>query len=516
MNSFSKRFTASGFWFWLILAFISIYFLYPIRQKIKFGIDLVGGTYITLRVQTDKAVEHELREKLQELEVSLKNSEKALPSGHIFKDSKLEINFADKDAALDAYSLLKREVEGVVAAVSDKNLVMSFNNKKENEIKKGAVTGDIEVLRTRLNTIGAEEIKVAPQGETDIIIELPDVADFAKAKEMIGTPANLEFKLVESMAATKDQLLDEFGGDVPSGMQILPFSEVDKKLYVLVPDYAEISGRHLKDAKAAIGGQYGTEAVVAFKLTGSGAKKFYELTSENIGKNLAIILDNKVISAPVIQQGIRSEGQITGSRSMESAKELATLLKSGAFVAPVKFEEERSVGPSLGYESIKSGVISCLVGFILLFLFSIIVYKLSGFFAFLALIYNLLLMLLAMSLFKATLTLPGIAGIVLTIGMAVDASILIFEKIRELIRHGETINAAINNGFKDAMAVILDANITTFIVGAVLFYFGTGPVKGFAVTLMLGIVATLVAGLFFLKSIFKTFLMKPNVQKLSI
>src|SRR3990167_9495136 len=370
MNSFSKRFTASGFWFWLVLAFISIYFLYPIRQKIKFGIDLVGGTYITLRVQTDKAVEHELREKLQELEVSLKNSEKALPSGHIFKDSKLEINFADKDAALDAYSLLKREVEGLVAAVSDKNLVMSFNNKKENEIKKGAVTGDIEVLRTRLNTIGAEEIKVAPQGETDIIIELPDV---------------------------------------PSGMQILPFSEVDKKLYVLVPDYAEISGRHLKDAKAAIGGQYGTEAVVAFKLTGSGAKKFYELTSENIGKNLAIILDNKVISAPVIQQGIRSEGQITGSRSMESAKELATLLKSGAFVAPVKFEEERSVGPSLGYESIKSGVISCLVGFILLFLFSIIVYKLSGFFAFLALIYNLLLMLLAMSLFKATLTLPGIA-----------------------------------------------------------------------------------------------------------
>src|SRR3990167_3725427 len=179
MNSFSKRFTASGFWFWLVLAFISIYFLYPIRQKIKFGIDLVGGTYITLRVQTDK------------------------------------------------------EVERVVAAVSDKNLVMSFNNKKENEIKKGAVTGDIEVLRTRLNTIGAEEIKVAPQGETDIIIELPDV---------------------------------------PSGMQILPFSEVDKKLYVLVPDYAEISGRHLKDAKAAIGGQYGTEAVVAFKLTSSGAK----------------------------------------------------------------------------------------------------------------------------------------------------------------------------------------------------------------------------------------------------
>jgi preprotein translocase subunit SecD len=516
MNSFSQRFTASGLIFWLILAAVSVYFLYPIRQKIKFGIDLVGGTYITLRVQTDKAIEHELREKLQDLDNSLKNLDKPRSVGHKFKNTTLEINFSNKDDALEAYSVLKREVDGVVADVNDKNLNITFTPKIENEIKKQAVSGDIEVLRTRLNSIGAEEIKVAPQGETDIVIELPDVADFSKAKEMIGTPAHLEFKLVEGMASTKDQLLDEFGGEIPSGMEILPLLEGDRKLYVLVADYAEVSGRHLKDAKPGIGGQYGTDAVVSFKLTASGAKKFYELTSENIGKNLAIILDNKVISAPTIQQGIRSEGQITGSRTMDAAKELATLLKSGAFVAPVKFEEERSVGPSLGYESIKSGVISCLVGLILLFLFSVIVYKISGFFAFLALVYNLLLMLFAMSLFKATLTLPGIAGMVLTIGMAVDASILIFEKIKELLRHGETVNAAINNGFKDAMAVILDANITTFIVGIVLFYFGTGPIKGFAVTLMLGIVATLIAGLFFLKSIFKTFLMKSNVQKLSI
>ena len=516
MNSLARRFVSSGFLVWLLVAAIAVIFLYPIRQKIKFGIDLVGGTYITLRVETEKAIDHELREKLQELESSLKHSDEPLPTGHKFEDGGLTVSFANSDAAVKAMSTLKRDIEGVVADLDGSNIKMQFTEKKQNEINKWAVESDIEVLRTRLNSIGAEEIKVAPQGKKDIIVELPDVADFAKAKEMIGTPAHLEFKLVESIASNKDALLDEYGGEIPSGLEILPFNQDGHKSYVLVPDYAEVSGRHLKEAKAGIGGQYGTDAVVAFKLTSNGSKKFYKLTSENVGKRLAIILDNKVISAPVIQQAIRSDGQITGSHSMEEAKELAMLLKSGAFVAPVKFEQERSVGPSLGHESIKSGVISCSVGLLLLFLFSVIVYKLSGFFAFLALVYNLLLMLFAMSIFKATLTLPGIAGMVLTIGMAVDASILIYEKIRELIRHGETVNAAINNGFKDAMAVILDANITTFIVGAVLFYFGTGPVKGFAVTLMLGIIATLIAGLFFLKSLFRAFLMHRNVQKLSI
>src|SRR3990167_9002546 len=343
MNSLARRFVSSGFLVWLLVAAIAVIFLYPIRQKIKFGIDLVGGTYITLRVETEKAIDHELREKLQELESSLKHSDEPLPTGHKFEDGGLTVSFANSDAAVKAMSTLKR---------------------------------DIEVLRTRLNSIGAEEIKVAPQGKKDIIVELPDVADFAKAKEMIGTPAHLEFKLVESIASNKDALLDEYGGEIPSGLEILPYNQDGHKSYVLVPDYAEVSGRHLKEAKAGIGGQYGTDAVVAFKLTSNGSKKFYKLTSENVGKRLAIILDNKVISAPVIQQAIRSDGQITGSHSMEEAKELAMLLKSGAFVAPVKFEQERSVGPSLGHESIKSGVISCLVGLLLLFFFSVIVYKL--------------------------------------------------------------------------------------------------------------------------------------------
>lgn len=519
MSTALRRFTASWLFFWLILAAVSAWYLYPLRKKLKFGIDLVGGTYITLRVETEKAIEHELREKLQTLEESLKAADYSMPIAHKIEEETLTAAFDTTETARAAQSIIRQEFSSdVVADVVGSDLVFRLSTKKENELKRWAVESDVEVLRTRLNTLGVEEIKVTPQGERDIVVELPDVDDPAKAKEIIGKPAMLEFKLVESMAATKEQLLDPYGGDVPSGMIVLPYSERGRKEFVLVPDYAEITGRHLKDARPGRGGQFGTEAAVSFVLTSEGGKKFHELTSQNIGKYLAAILDNQVISVAVIQSAIGAEGQISGrSFTPEDVKQLGMLFRSGAFVAPVTFEEERSVGPALGFEAIKSGVISCTVGLALLFLFSIIIYKLSGFFAFLALLYNLLLMLIAMALFRATLTLPGIAGMVLTIGMAVDASILIYEKVRELLRAGETPRAAINEGFRDAMAVILDANITTFIVGVVLFFFGTGPVKGFAITLMIGIIATLVAGLFFLKSIFSAyFMIRKESKTLSI
>lgn len=239
------------------------------------------------------------------------------------------------------------------------------------------------------------------------------------------------------------------------------------------------------------------------------------LPAKNMGKMLAIVLDNMVISAPVIQAAIRSEGMITlGSADINYAKELALLLRSGSFVAPVSFEEERQIGPSLGAESIRQGLISCLVGLGLLFLFSVFFYGFPGILAFIALIYNLLLILLGLSWLNATLTLPGIAGMVLTVGMAIDASILIYEQIKEALAHGMPLRKAIQHGFSDAMVVILDANITTFIVGVVLFYFGTGPIKGFAVTMMLGIISTLITGLFFLRSLFSFILNTFNIQKL--
>ena len=257
--------------------------------------------------------------------------------------------------------------------------------------------------------------------------------------------------------------------------------------------------------------------VVEFSFSSEGGDKFYDLTSKNVGKPLAIVLDNKVVMAPKINSALRESGVIESSTfTPQTAKQLEVLLKSGAFVAPVTFEEERQIGPSLGAESIKQGLISCLVGLGLLLVFSISFYSMCGLLAFITLLYNLLLILVAMHFLRATLTLPGIAGLVLTIGMAIDSSILIYEQIKEALANGMTIRKAVDTGFSDALVVILDANITTFIVGAVLYYFGTGPIKGFAVTMMLGIIATLITGLFFLKSTFTFILNKFNVQKLRI
>ncbi len=231
---------------------------------------------------------------------------------------------------------------------------------------------------------------------------------------------------------------------------------------------------------------------------------------------MAIVLDGEVISAPTINQAIGSSGVIQGSFTTEEARTLAKLLKSGSFKAKVEFIEERQIGPTLGQESINQGLLSCLIGLALLLLFGVFYYRLSGVFSFVTLVYNLILLMMLMALMRATLTLPGIAGMVLTIGMAIDSSILIYERIKEAIKDGMGISVAIEDGFSDAMWVILDSNITTFIVAAVLYYFGTGPIQGFAVTMMLGIITTLITGLFFLKSLFKFYVRTTHVQKLSI
>ncbi|MEX2438192.1 MAG: protein translocase subunit SecD, partial [Candidatus Babeliales bacterium] len=278
--------------------------------------------------------------------------------------------------------------------------------------------------------------------------------------------------------------------------------ELGNRRYYLLPAFTDINGSLLKDARAGFGGQSGAQLVVNFEFMPEGGERFYELTRKSQGQQIAIVLDDKVISAPVVNEPIGSRGQITGRFTSEEVNELAALLKSGAFVAPVTFEEERRIGPALGAESIRQGLMSCLIGLGFLLAFSLFYYKIAGLFAFIALLFNLLLILFILSRFHATLTLPGIAGMVLTVGMAIDASILIYERIREELRAGIHFDQALKVGFSDAMVVILDANITTFIVGVVLFKFGTGPIQGYAVTLLVGIISTLITGLFFLRSLF--------------
>lgn len=519
MKSTATRIASSSLMFWVGLCIIGIYFLYPLRKSVRFGIDLVGGTYLTLEVKTHAAIQAELVRKLQSIETKFKRDRSISLISKTIDGQKIILTFENQQQTQEAARILKSDERDLLQTVERNIITLNFSEPMEKSIKKDAVARNIEVLRTRLDRFSVAEISIAPQGEKEIIIELPDVSDPQEAKEMIGRAALLEFKLVTKMGSSESELLLEYDGDLPDDLQILPGEREHGRTpyYYVVQKYAKVTGNMLADARPKLmGGATGMNPEVDFSFNDEGAEKFYELTSKNIGRQLAIVLDGEVISAPKINSAIRNSGRIEGNFTSDEVKKLAYLLKSGSFVAPVTFEEERQIGPSLGAESIKHGLYSCMGGFGLVFLFSIYYYKWCGLLAFLALVYNLIFILIGLAWMHATLTLPGIAGMTLTIGMAIDASILIYERIKEELAKGNSIKNAIDTGFSGAMGVILDGNITTFISGIVLYNLGSGPIQGFAVTLMLGIVATLIATLFFLKSLFKFILNNFSIQKLSI
>lgn len=510
------RIITSEFFMWLVLASIGLYLILPFDKQLRFGMDLRGGTYLTLMVHTDKAVEAELIQKMRLIETSIRNAGLATPIEKMVNQEQLTFTFHTAIDAKAAADSLKCPFSDLNISQQDAHVLVTLSSNVASRIKQDAVTRNIEVLRSRLDGLGVAEISVAAQGESNIVIELPDVSDPTRARAMIGTAAQLEFKLVESMRASEKDLLYELDDIVPPDKEILPGRD-KMSGYYLVEKFAQVTGRHIKETRAMLTDDHGTRAaVVAFRLNDEGAEKFGELTSEHMGAHLAIVLDGQVISAPRIQSKISDSGQITGMKSLKDANELALLLRSGAFGAPVTFEEDRQVDPLLGKESIRQGLLSCLVALLLLFIFSVIYYRWSGVAAFAALVLNLIFLMVGLRWLGATLTLPGIGGMVLTVGMAIDASILIFERIRELIKDGVAIPTAVKNGFSGAMAVILDANITTFLIGIVLYKFGTGPIQGFAVTMMLGIVATLITGLFFLRSVFNFVLNNFTIRRLSI
>jgi len=506
--------------FWIVVAGLIVWRLVPLRKNLRFGMDLVGGTFLTLEVDTDKAVENELKSIVQRIPKRLKENNIPQPIKRDVKATGMTLEFADANTANEAFNYVKDNYSAdLVPDISGKSVTLKLKQARITMIKSEAALTNTEILRNRLNALEVEDIQVYQKGEKQIIIELPDVANPQTARAMIGKPAILEFKLVEKSGRTKEDILYEFDGVMPDGKEIVPSKERrDGKPvnYYLVSKFTEITGNMLRDAKPGIGGRLVPGPVVHFRFNAEGADKFYDLTSKNPGRQLATILDGQVIIAPGISEPISGgSGEITGLKGDE-VKEISMLLKSGSLVAPVTVEEDRQVGATLGAESIRKGLIACLVGLGLLFLFSLIYYKVSGLLAFLALIFNLVLVLFGLYSVRATLTLPGIAGMVLTIGMAVDASILIFERIKEALAAGVSVKKAVNSGFSNAMVVILDANITTFIVGVVLYQFGTGPLRGFAVTMMLGIVATLITGLIFLRSMFNFILNAFKVEKLSI
>lgn len=518
MNHSIQKYLTVGFTFWVVFALATCVYLYRYGKKdIRFGIDLVGGTYITLEVQQDDVVKNYLGDKIRSFQQIAKASRLELDGKPMLTGDSLVFKFESLNAAREAESAFKHEESYLKYTVEGSTLNITLPEALMSKLLTEAVESNIDILRSRFASLS--EIHISKQGSKQIVVELPDVSDPHQAKMMIGKSAVLEFALVEDSAPSKDSLLSKYDDMLPEGTIIVPSNrrgQYDERMYYLLPSFSPISGKHFKHATVGFGGDLGTELCVNFEFDEEGGKRFHELTSENIGRLLAIVLDGEVIQAAKINSAIGARGSISGNFKSDEASTLAKLLKSGAFKAKVDFVEERQIGPTLGQEAIKQGLMSCLIGLVLLLLFGIGYYRLCGIFSFFTLVYNIILLLLFMALMHATLTLPGIAGMILTVGMAIDSSILIYERIKEGLREGLSISTAVEDGFSEAMWVILDSNITTFIVAGVLYYYGTGPIAGFAVTMMIGIITTLITGLFFLKSLFKFYLRFFNVQKLSI
>jgi len=395
-------------------------------------------------------------------------------------------------------------------------LEVELDKLPQGTLASDAMERALEIIRNRVDQFGVAEPIIARQGDKWIVIELPGVKDPERAIELIGKTALLEFKLVNDKTRIAD-LLDSEGkvdsNKIPSGYQVLP--GLGEAIFLVKQD-PEITGAALTNAKVRIGGEYNMP-YVAVDFNKEGAVRFAKITEINIERNLAIVLDGRVQSAPVIKSKIPDgHAIIEGNFTMEEAKNLAIVLRAGALPAPVKVIENRTVGPTLGRDSTRAGIVAGWIGLISVVAFMFIYYRLSGLVADLALILNLIVLLGMMAYFRATLTLPGIAGIILTIGMSVDANVLIFERIREELKAGKTVRVAIDLGYQRAFTSILDSNLTTLIAAAFLFQFGTGPVKGFAVTLSLGILISMFTAIVVTHTVFDLVLAGKKVEKLSI
>ena len=492
-------------------------------EKIHLGLDLQGGMYLMLEVEVQKAVESNLERIVEELKHDLRKSRiryKDLKRNGGDRISITLLRESDRDTFMEMFqgNYPDFDIKPIHGEADRPTFQLILKEKAAQHIKKMAVEQALETIRNRVDQFGVSEPDIRPQGHNRIMVQLPGVKDPERAKKLIGKTALLEFKLVDEDHSVQEALK----GNIPPGDEILykvdydPQSGRIKKIPYLLKKRTLLTGQYITDARVQIGTQY-NEPYVSLSFDRRGARLFEKITGENIKKRLAIVLDNKVYSAPVIQDKISGgRAQITGRFTMEEARDLAIVLRAGALPAPVKILEERTVGPSLGRDSIRKGMLSMAVGGIVVIFFMVIYYLMAGVIADIALMFNVFLILAGLAFFGATLTLPGIAGIILTIGMSVDANVLIFERIREEMRLGKTPRAAIEGGFSKALVTILDANITTLIAALVLFQFGTGPVRGFAVTLSIGIVSSLFTAIFVSRTIFDYLYLERRWKKLSI
>ena len=504
----------------IIISFISLLFILIasnnllstdkilIEKKINLGLDLQGGSYLLLEIDNDPVIEQKLQNfaslmrsyyKEKEIRIGNINLINQKIKFTVNEESKQKIidEFIDENSEINPYYPRFKSHKFNLLDLGD-SLELSFSKQGLVELKTSSQNQALEIVRRRIDEVGTNEPNILKRSNDRILVELPGLDDPMRIKSLLGKTANLTFRFISK----KNQ--SSFGVE-----KLKYENELDEDL---VSKRIILSGENLLDAQPRMDSQ-NNETVVTFTLDRVGAKRFGKATSNNIGRQLAIVLDGKIISAPVIKDTIASgNGQISGGFTFQSATDLALLLRSGALPAPLNIIEERTVGPDLGQDSINAGIFALTVGFILVVVFIFIKYKIFGLITNIALIINLFLLLGILTLFEATLTLPGIAGIILTVGMAVDANVLIFERIKEELKNEKNTIIAFDAGYVKSRTAILDANITTLIAAIILFFMGSGPIKGFSITLGVGIFTTLFS-VYFIARLFTSLYVSKNKEK---
>lgn len=457
-------------------------------QPVSLGLDLQGGSYLLLEVDTAYVAKEHLSSLVESMRVELRKERLKYAELGVRGPASVGVRILDAEERERARGVLRKLDPTATAELRDDGTVLlTYPEQAMHARISAAVEQSIEIVRRRVDELGTREPSIQRQGADRIVVQLPGVKDPERIKALIGKTAKLTFHMVDDSTSPEEAAR----GRVPPGSMLLPSAEQERGLpsQYVVRKRVEVGGDLLTDAQATF--QEG-RPVVSFKFSAQGGKKFGDTTKENVGHLLAIVLDERVISAPRVNEPILGgSGIISGSFTVEQARDLALLLRAGALPAPLTVLEERTVGPDLGADSIRAGAIASAIGLVLVIIFMVLIYGTLGLLANVALILNLVLLTAALSLLGATLTLPGIAGIVLTMGMAVDANVLIYERMREEQKNGRTVISAIQAGFERAFGTILDANLTTLAAAGLLFQFGSGPIKGFAVTLTLGLMTSM-------------------------
>jgi preprotein translocase subunit SecD len=500
-----------------------VWAFYPPSQKVRLGLDLKGGVHLVLRVQTDDALRLETESASERLREALSNRGVTLTATPV-SPTEFRIEGVPTDRDQEFRRLADEEVGVNFNRESGARGTYTFRLKPNIavQLRQDAVTQARQTIERRVNDLGVAEPIVALHGTgaDQILVQLPGVTDVARAKEIIRSTALLELKLVETgPSSSREDLLRPYNGKEPPDMQVVP--GIDESgaggsgtVYYLVRRVAAVTGRDLRGARPTL--DENNQPAVGFSLNREGARKFGAVTGANIGRQLAIILDGRVQSAPRIDSRITDEGRITGTFSTQEAADLSLVLRSGALPASLTYLEERTVGPTLGRDSIRAGVYASVTGLALVALFMLGYYKLSGINALVSVTMNLVILLGFMAYIGATMTLPGIAGFILTIGMGVDSNVLIFERIKEELAAGKGARAAVAAGFDRVFLTILDTHVASLVSAAFLFQFGTGPIRGFATTLFFGLLSNVFTAVFVSRTLFELVLGRRAAAKVSI